>query len=134
MTGPGAVFCYGTLLHPPVFRAVTGLPLKGHPARLEGFRCRRVQGEPYPAIVPDPTSQVEGLWVPIPARPVLEALDEYEGPLYQRIRVRVACEQGFRAAWVYQLRPVHRQRLSNEPWTLEKFRREWAGAYPGAGF
>ncbi|MFE8070515.1 gamma-glutamylcyclotransferase family protein [Marinobacteraceae bacterium S3BR75-40.1] len=126
---PCYLFCYGTLQHPPLFEQVAGERFQGEAARLDGYRCARVIGEPYPAIVPDSGAVTHGTLVPLQRPQSLSALDAYEGPLYQRQRLNVEVDGRSVVAWVYVLKPAYRQRLGGEPWSLETFQRRWASLY-----
>jgi gamma-glutamylcyclotransferase (GGCT)/AIG2-like uncharacterized protein YtfP len=121
---PAALFAYGTLLCADILEAVTGCRLQGHPASLIGFRRWSLQGEDYPAVVPEEGAEVRGLlYEPLPAG-AWQRLDRFEGAMYARRigPVRLA-DGGARAAGCYVLQPGERHRLADPDWSLERFRR-----------
>jgi gamma-glutamylcyclotransferase (GGCT)/AIG2-like uncharacterized protein YtfP len=112
------LFAYGTLRDPARMTRLLGAAPPRAPARLSGWRCEGVRGESFPGIVPDPDASVEGDLYGRLDPTALRRLDAYEGPLYERIRVRVDARTGAPAeAWVYALRPAHRGRLDGRPWS-----------------
>lgn len=115
-------FVYGTLMHPPVFEAVTersaGTMAK---ARLEGFRRSSLTGVIFPGIVPTEGAFTDGLIVVVDAE-AMALLDAFEGTWYDRKSVTVEAGDGQKiAAEVYVLSERVRHLATGEPWELEIF-------------
>ncbi|MBB5689222.1 gamma-glutamylcyclotransferase [Roseomonas alkaliterrae] len=98
------LFLYGTLLDPGVLARMAGeqtLARRMRPARLAGWRRVFLRGTPYPTLLRDPASAVEGavLRAGEAARARLAA---YEGSAYALVPVTVATARGaVRArAWI----------------------------------
>lgn len=122
---PGhALFAYGSLIVPPVLRAVTGLELEGVPALLPGYARWKLRGESYPGIAPSETSEVDGVLYSGLGDEDLAALDRFEDDIYERVRVTVATGEGAREAFTYVVPERHRESLTADPWDLEEFIRE----------
>lgn len=117
-----ALFAYGTLMDAEIMHRVSGLHLEGTPATLRGFRRRRIYGEVYPGIVPAPHDWVDGLLYRGICAPSWERLDRFEGDLYERWDIEVELERGrTRKAQTYVVRPEFSSRLSDSPWSLDRF-------------
>jgi len=101
---PVILFLYGTLLDPAVLARMSGepvLPRRLRPARLAGWRRVFLRGTPYPTLVEDAASVVEG--AVLRAGPAAVArLAAYEGSAYAMVPVTVATARGaVRArAWI----------------------------------
>lgn len=118
------LFAYGTLMCREIFQQVTGLALTPVPARLTGYSRWAIQGEDYPAIIPDPVAQVEGvLYCQIPPS-VWSLLDQFEGPGYRRESLKVELAEQILHAESYVLHPEWRHRLSWMGWDYEQFLRD----------
>lgn len=124
------VFAYGTLELPEVVEALLGRRLPGEEAVLAGYARSLVRGQCYPGIVPRPGSRTRGILYRDVEAWMLALLDRYEGALYRRRRVRVACASGEALAadaWVIPMQ--RRSLLSDEPWNRALFAtrhlREW---------
>ncbi|MBR0672863.1 gamma-glutamylcyclotransferase family protein [Neoroseomonas soli] len=98
------LFLYGTLLDPEVLARMSGepdLPRRLRPARLQGWRRVFLRGTPYPTLVEDAASVVEG--AAVRAGPAaLARLSEYEGSAYAMVPLTVMTDGGpLRArAWI----------------------------------
>ena len=124
------LFVYGTLMDPEIMTSVAGEVGNGQAARLSGYVRRRVSGELYPAIVPQPGSVVDGLLYARLSPAILEKLDCFEGKDYLRRTVLVELAEGRRvAAQVYVFADKCRDRLSNEDWNLKAFRKDWKAGF-----
>jgi gamma-glutamylcyclotransferase (GGCT)/AIG2-like uncharacterized protein YtfP len=117
------LFAYGTLLIPEVMEVVAGRRLAARAAVLRGFRRRLLRGAVYPAVLPAPGEDTEGVvWSGLDQR-ALARLDRFEGELYERRRLAVElAEGGACEAFVYVLEPRHRALATDAPWELEVFR------------
>jgi gamma-glutamylcyclotransferase (GGCT)/AIG2-like uncharacterized protein YtfP len=123
------LFAYGTLQLPDVLHAVIGQRRTGIPALLHGYRCFRVPGKPYPAMVMDAASAVPGLLYEALSRTDLELLDYYEGDLYERRELPVWVEARQVMAMSYLLGQAHLALTSDEPWSMQAFEREHLASY-----
>jgi gamma-glutamylcyclotransferase (GGCT)/AIG2-like uncharacterized protein YtfP len=98
------LFLYGTLLDPGVLARMAGeqaLARRMRPARLAGWRRVFLRGTPYPTLLRDPASAVEGA-VLRAGDAALARLAAYEGSAYALMPVTVATARGaVRArAWI----------------------------------
>ena len=134
---PTHLFVYGTLQLDEILHRVTGARFRGIPAVLDGYRCYRVAGECYPGLVPEAGARTPGVLQLDIDFASLRRLDAFEGSLYRRIRVEIAAEDRPIPADTYLFHEEHRERLSDEGWDLESFRREslqrFLGSYAGFG-
>lgn len=121
-----ALFAYGTLLFPAVFRAVTGRALTPRAATLPGFVRRRLIGELFPAILEaSEHDRVVGVaYSGLTSQDWLR-LDRFEGALYERRSVTV----NGRGAWTYVLAPDCRHRADVERWDPAAFERDHLAAF-----
>jgi gamma-glutamylcyclotransferase (GGCT)/AIG2-like uncharacterized protein YtfP len=126
---PPHLYTYGTLQLPQIISQIVGRPVLGRPARLAGFARYRIRDRVYPAIVESPGAELEGVVYEGLAADELLRLDDYEGPIYERIAVQIEVEGAALAACTYVLRPEHRARLSTEPWDLVSFEQEHLASY-----
>ena len=137
--GVGAIsmdlFVYGTLLSNELMASVCGYSHAGEAAVLRDFRCRRVRGESYPAIVPWPGDFVRGKLYRGLNRIQLDRLDRFEGHLYRRQPVQVEGAVGACRADTYVMAPGRAGLLSDDTWSLEGFLatglEDFLAAYPG---
>jgi len=109
------LFAYGTLMWPDVLETLLGRRLKGNPAAIEGFVRLRVKGEHYPAIVPSPTGEVEGVLYGGLSQVEFDRLDRFEGEEYERTEVFV----GASTAMVYVLTDEWKHIAEPGPWFPE---------------
>lgn len=98
------LFLYGTLLDPVVLVRMSGdaaLPRRLRPAVLEGWRRVTLRGTPYPTLVVDAASRVEG-GVLRAGAPAVARLAAYEGSAYALVPVMVGTARGVvrASAWV----------------------------------
>jgi gamma-glutamylcyclotransferase (GGCT)/AIG2-like uncharacterized protein YtfP len=124
------LFSYGTLQFPEVLQAVTGCHLEGERAVLDDYACYTVKGKVYPALIHEPRARTEGLVYTGIGDAHLRKLDDFEGNLYQRIRVCVTDEEGKPLqAWTYVVREAMRAQLTRTPWNREDFELEHLRAF-----
>ena len=130
MSEPDAVFAYGTLQVEDVMVAVTGRRFDHETARLPDYRRRRIRDRSYPGIVPASGDETRGVVFRGIDAETLARLDVFEGELYERLRVYV-CAEGERLvrAWVYVVAERYRERVSDEPWSLDEFLRVHGEAF-----
>jgi gamma-glutamylcyclotransferase (GGCT)/AIG2-like uncharacterized protein YtfP len=91
-----SLFLYGTLLDPAVLARMSGeasLVRRMVPARLDGWRRVVLRGTPYPTLVADAASAVEGAVLRV-SPPVLARLSEYEGSAYALTPITVWTARG----------------------------------------
>lgn len=124
------MFCYGSLEFAEVMRRVTGRVFCGEPATLEGFARYRVRDADYPGLTPEPGASTEGTLFHSLDEAALEALDRFEGALYERKPLEVRGHEGrITTAQVYVVRVAHRETLSHEPWDKASFARDGLDAF-----
>ena len=120
-----SLFVYGTLMCTDIAKAVLGRTIQVEPARLKGYRRYSLAGESYPAVAASPNGVVEGhLWRGLSARDI-QALDDFEGELYERhhITVQLGSSEEI-AADVYVIREESKHLLREAPWDRDKFEKD----------
>lgn len=125
------LFFYGTLQFPAIFEAVTGRPLDGENAVLEGYARFRLRGEAFPGIVAAAGAHVPGVICRGIDAVSLARVDRFEGEIYRREPVEVRAGPDGRPvpAETYVVRPRWRGLLADAPWDPEEFARRWHDAY-----
>lgn len=125
------LFAYGTLLLPEVWQRVVGAPARSAPARLRGFRIRRVAGDVYPVMfAADAADVVDGLVFFDLSEPTIALIDDYESGIYRRLATVAECgELGSVACCAYVLPAGRRELASQEPWDVDWFRRHALADY-----
>jgi gamma-glutamylcyclotransferase (GGCT)/AIG2-like uncharacterized protein YtfP len=119
------LFAYGTLRYPEVLQAITGCHLEGEKAVLEDYACYIVRGSVYPGIICEPHACTEGVIFTGIGDAHFRKLDDFEGDLYERIRVCVTDGEGNpMQAWTYAIRDAMRAQLTRMPWNREVFEGE----------
>jgi gamma-glutamylcyclotransferase (GGCT)/AIG2-like uncharacterized protein YtfP len=112
------IFTYGSLMFEPVWTRVVGGRYPKRDARLAGYCRKRVQGQPYPAVVPaSPAEHVDGkLYLGLDEADI-SLLDRFEGEYYNRILAPCRLPDGSTTqAGVYVLKDSYRHLLQNEAW------------------
>lgn len=116
------LFCYGTLQSAAIFEAITGIVPSGEAARLQGYACYRVKRAVYPGILKDPRSSVSGTLYRGLNRSALSKLDQFEGAMYDRLKLSVISDGGqSNAAWVYVIKHDCRHLLTRDSWRYEEY-------------
>ena len=87
-------FVYGSLLAPEVLKALLGRVPDRTPATLPGYVRRRIKERVYPALYPDPDSQVDGEVLSGMSRRELAVLDWFEDEAYTLTKVDVTFDEG----------------------------------------
>ncbi|MEZ5504849.1 MAG: gamma-glutamylcyclotransferase family protein [Gammaproteobacteria bacterium] len=116
------LFVYGTLQLPEKLQSLLGRVPSLEPATLHGYRCGLVARADFPGIVPQPDSVVNCQVLAPLTQAELELLDQYEGELYQRLRVTVVADRGPVTVWVYAIAPWAWGRVTDQAWTVEAYR------------
>jgi gamma-glutamylcyclotransferase (GGCT)/AIG2-like uncharacterized protein YtfP len=116
------LFAYGTLMCGEIMEEVAGVLPPHGPAILSGYSRWAVQGESYPAVVPDVAGRVEGVvYQNVPDR-AWERLDRFEGEMYVRQAVQIELNDGRTLpAETYVARPAFRARLDRREWRYSDF-------------
>lgn len=116
------LFVYGTLQLPEKLQSLLGRVPSLELATLHDYRCGLVARADFPGIVPQQDSVVNGQVLAPLDQSELEILDQYEGELYQRLRVTVMTARGPVNVWVYAIVPWARGRVTQQVWTVEAYR------------
>ena len=132
-TGDGGLrrlFAYGSLMVPAVWQAVCGVPALQRPATLTGYARFRVRGQHFPGIMPVTGATTEGVLIDDIDDTLWRRLDEFESTFYERLVVAVETpEAPVLAACAYVVAAAHRQGLTRERWTPERFTADHLDAY-----
>jgi gamma-glutamylcyclotransferase (GGCT)/AIG2-like uncharacterized protein YtfP len=115
------LFVYGTLMVPEIMSAVCGYEREGTPARIDGYRRRRVSGESYPGITQSSGDTVTGLLYRDVSLQQFSILDDFEGAMYRRSAVCAITGDGSCDALAYVLDDHCKALLTDEQWSLEAF-------------
>jgi gamma-glutamylcyclotransferase (GGCT)/AIG2-like uncharacterized protein YtfP len=130
------ILTYGSLMFPPVMKAVTGREFPSRKARVKDYARFKVKGESYPGLIPLVGTVTEGvLYLNVDALSV-RRLDDFEGEMYQRVEVQADGLEGESiTAHAYVLRAKYRNRLSSSEWDPMRFEandlREFMASYRG---
>jgi gamma-glutamylcyclotransferase (GGCT)/AIG2-like uncharacterized protein YtfP len=124
------VFCYGTLMVPPVWKQVVGRHSPRVDAVLKNYASRCVQGACYPGLVPKPGARTRGVVYLGVTQKDLWRLDRYEGQQYKRVRVPVCINTDDTiSAWCYVMQARYLGRLSGQSWSPQVFAKEHMQAW-----
>lgn len=122
MTGKNNLFVYGTLMSDEVMHTVTGHHFPGTPSILDDFQRFSIHGADFPGI-----RQVTGKTVPgliyqdIPEH-IWPLLDEFEGDMYERIKVMVTTSDQIQfPAFTYVMTEQFLHLLTDLPWSFDTF-------------
>lgn len=119
------LFAYGTLMSPEIMARVTGVKGRSKKATLSGYVRRKIRGEVYPAITLQAGGFVDGLIYYDLTAAAFDRLDRFEGSLYARTQVAVACEDGQNAtAQTYVITAGWTHRLCQGDWSYEEFQQK----------
>jgi len=124
------LFTYGTLMCEDIMQQVAGCLPARLPATLRGYQRRAVRDAHYPGLVVCAAGRVEGvLYRELPGF-AWPRLDDFEGDMYLRRRVRVALADGATlAAETYVVRPRFVARLAQGDWSLAEFLRSGKASF-----
>lgn len=125
------LFAYGTLQFADIIAAVTGRPLTGTPAVLDGYARFAIRDEPFPGIVPSEQHQVEGMLYTGITAAERRRIDVFEGEPYRRETVVVRLPEAGTSteAITYVIRPRWRTIMSAAGWDPDEFARRWHDTY-----
>ncbi|CAJ1957632.1 unnamed protein product [Cylindrotheca closterium] len=123
------VFVYGTLSSPQVVETLLGRPLSVEsfpPAILDGHSRHPVKGFVFPAMISNPTKQVNGLLIEDLTPKELELFDWFESDEYIRKVVEVRTKnQKSVEAFAYIWNPdLMEMLLLDQEWSFENFCKE----------
>lgn len=125
------LFAYGTLQFPEIIAAVTGRPLTGTRAVLDGYARFCIHNEPFPGIIPSEPHRVEGVVYTDVTPAERRRVDIFEGEPYHRetVMVRLPEHDTRIEAITYVIRPRWRSILSRSGWDPDEFARRWHDTY-----
>lgn len=117
-------------------REVSGLTCPGRPARLTDYQRLSLQGEPYPALIPQSGTSIEGILYADITTTAWRRLDDFEGDMYERKQVTVVLFDGSsQSAHTYVLRKDYFDLLANDEWDFTAFladgKRQFESEYKG---
>jgi gamma-glutamylcyclotransferase (GGCT)/AIG2-like uncharacterized protein YtfP len=124
------LFAYGTLMCEDIMREISGLRLYHEPGILSGYSRWTVEGEVYPALVPDEKGRVEGrVYRDIPES-AWARLDRFEGEMYERQLVQIELKSGMALlAGTYVARPMFLDQLDKSDWDFSSFLRNGKASF-----
>jgi gamma-glutamylcyclotransferase (GGCT)/AIG2-like uncharacterized protein YtfP len=124
------IFCYGTLMLPPVLKTVLGRRLPAVDAVLEDHAARCLHGAWFPGLRPQRGARTAGRLYEGVTPGDLRRLDRYEGDLYRRRRVRVhVTDERQVTAWCYVVHSRYLHRLTDRPWSARRFGEQHLAAW-----
>jgi gamma-glutamylcyclotransferase (GGCT)/AIG2-like uncharacterized protein YtfP len=115
------LFLYGTLTHPDVFKALTGISPKYEKAVLPDFFRSGIKGKVYPGIIHQREASVEGKLVRDLDQRSIGLLDRFEGVNYCRSEVWVEVSGGLESAMAYVWAPELMHLTTGQEWDPSKF-------------
>lgn len=117
-------FVYGTLMYRPILLKLLSRIPENSNAYIKGYRRRALKGYVYPAIVPSPVSEVQGLFLQGLSDMEMEILDAYEGIEYYKQNVQVYSpnkEPKAAIAYVWKEEYSHLIDKTKDDWDQEAF-------------
>ncbi len=124
------LFAYGSLMSCDILKEVLGVQVAGVWGSVEGYACKCVRGEQYPALFPASGGKVRGICYPGISKAGWEQLDEFEGDMYERQKVHVVLEGGGQTvAWAYVILPAYLNYVTSVDWDYQKFLRNGIGPF-----
>ncbi|MBM3554224.1 MAG: gamma-glutamylcyclotransferase, partial [Alphaproteobacteria bacterium] len=124
-------FFYGTLMDREVLGRVIGRRVGARElrkARLDNYRCLRVEGEVFPAVAPRRESRVSGLVMDDLTRDEVKRLVRYEGPAYRVVRRRIRMYGGA-PAMASLFESAGTLPLATDSWDYAIWRRRYKKAF-----
>ena len=123
------VFVYGSLMYLPVWGQVVRGVYPCLNAIARGYQRHAVPGETYPAMVPNPSAQVQGLvWLNVLPEDVKD-LDAFEGPEYERREIEVVLNTSGETLKAETYIWLNRDVLTDELWSVSRFESEGMQAF-----
>lgn len=113
------VFTYGSLMFAPVWLSVCSQTYVTLPATLQGYRRYSVQGESYPALVPEEGASVTGLVYRNVTADDCRRLDQFEGAEYVGRSAAVTSSEETINAMFYEF--VALDKLLRQDWSVAQF-------------
>ncbi len=111
------LFAYGTLISPRIFQEIALCMPERIPAWLSGYRRFCIKNASYPGIVPWPGGKVSGILYKDMPTSSWKLLDEYEGMIYERKKVRITMLGGETIdAFAYVVRQEFVNLIEKVPW------------------
>ena len=114
------LFVYGTLRSPEIRASVLGHAADGVAATARGHRVVFYPGRTYPALIPSPGHDAEGVLLVSLTPGDLALLDVFEGNEYERRSLKVRIEGKLRSAQVYW--PLAKIASDAAEWRYEDWR------------
>ena len=122
------LFAYGSLMFPPVIRAVIGRVPEGQSATAHGYLRLEVAGQTFPGLIEDhtaPDSTVNGILYPSLSTEEWRLLNEFEDTFYVLSEIKVTVDGRETAALAYLVPESARNVLNDVPWNEEFFREKY---------
>ena len=117
------LFVYGTLLEEKVWLSVAGKSYKSVSAKLYGYSCKKLKNRPYPGLIQEKGSTVNGIVYLNIAEKTISQLDIFEGVEYKRIKVTVdSLDNGEMICDTYLFKEEFSDLVLKKEWSLEEFK------------
>jgi gamma-glutamylcyclotransferase (GGCT)/AIG2-like uncharacterized protein YtfP len=117
------VFCYGSLMYPEVWNLVVEGDYQQQPAKLFGYRRKKIKNEEYPGIIAgNQEDMVEGTIYLNLSNHDLKRLDLFEGDLYLRVKLNCLLPQNsYLTAHTYVINPQYQTIVDEQDWDKQQF-------------
>lgn len=122
------LFAYGSLMFPPVIRAVIGRTPQGFPATAHGYLRLEVAGQTFPGLIVKqsaPDNTVNGILYPDLSTEEWRRLNEFEDDFYVLTEITVTADGHLTPALAYLVPESARHVLNHVPWNEEFFREKY---------
>lgn len=133
-TATTPIFVYGTLQYPSILNILLRRVPATTPATVSGFRRVRILNQPYPAVLADPGSSVDGVLLSGLREDELEVMHDYEGEEYVlHGGVEAVTDAGPVECALYLWGDAYLDRLLQplEPWDQSAFERNDLDRFAG---
>jgi len=114
-----SLFVYGSLLEPALRRRLLAREVAAEVASLTGYRAYFLKNQDYPALRQVAGAVTTGLLIQGLSGDEMRRLDDYEGELYTRRKLKVCHGYSSSWVWVYLLRSGRRRLLSRRVYRFE---------------
>ena len=118
------LFAYGTLMFDEILSVIVKKNYLSIPGLLENYTIRKFSGAEYPGIFYDKEGKVSGRIILDINGKDLSLLDDYEGPMYQRMQLRVSTCSNTYECQTYVVKDCYKHKLSVEKWCPVNFKKE----------